>query len=100
HMCVVFAPGRHARATHGAASLQRLETRVIPRPDFTSQAIDLLSLLHLRRKECGVQLARQIRRPDIDPGVFVDFSLEKPAAIGSLLPDDLGALYESGVVDQ
>jgi hypothetical protein len=52
------------------------------------------AFLELRPQECRDDLARQKGRADILPGVFVDLAAEKPAAIRSLLANDLGALRQ------
>src|SRR5690606_24838545 len=47
----------------------------------------------------SVQLAHEVARPAIHPGVFVDLSPDEARPVRALLPDDLSALHESGVID-
>src|SRR5262249_21394832 len=48
-------------------------------------------LFQLGKKKRTDYLARQVGRPDIDPGVLIDLSSDEFAAIGSLFANDLGA---------
>src|SRR4051812_30683606 len=61
---------------------------------------DLLSILHLRPQERGDDVARQKRRADVHPGVFVDTSLKKRGAVGPLLSQNGGAIDKGRVVDE
>ncbi len=76
------------------------ERAMILRPHAMTLGLDLIHLLELRQQESRVELARQIGRADIDPGVFVDPALQELGAVRSLLPQDVGAVDEALVIDQ
>ena len=97
---LAVAPGTIGRRS-SAFALERLERRVVALPDgAAARAVISLGLLELRPQERRDDLARQIRRADVDPGVLVDLAAEELRAVGALLADDLGALDEARVVDQ
>ena len=100
HVRVVPAVRGHDRPAQQAACLERRERRVVALPDREPRGRDALGLLELRGEERGDDLARQVRRADVDPGVLVDLAAEELRAVGALLADDLGALDEARVVDE
>ncbi len=54
-----------------------------------------VGIFHLRPEEGGGDLAGQVGRADVDPGVLVHLAAEELAAVRALLADDLGALDEA-----
>ena len=97
---VVAAIARDDRPPDRAGRLEVRERFVVPLPDVEPARRDGVGLLHLRPQERGDDLAGQVRRTEVDPGVLVDLAPEELAAIRALLPDDLGALDEPRIVDQ
>jgi len=87
------------RSTNPPGRLQADERFVVLDPDLQSPPGDGVGFLHLRPEKGRNNLARQIRRTEIDPGVFVNLSTEELAAVGPLLPDDLGAIGEALIID-
>src|SRR5678816_3635231 len=63
-------------------------------PGLSSPRLNLIAVSELCAEECGQQVRRQIARPNIHPGVFVDLAAEKSASIGSLFPKNFGALVK------
>ena len=66
---------------------------------LSRRARDRVGLLELGPQERRDDLARQVRRADVDPGVLVDLAAEELPAVRALLADDLGRLDEARVVD-
>jgi hypothetical protein len=60
----------------------------------------VLGGFQLRPQEGRDQLARQQRRADVLPSVFVNLAAEEAAAIGALLANDFGAQAKGGIVHQ
>src|SRR5207253_7597552 len=59
-----------------------------------------LGAFELRPQDRRGDLARQVRGPYVDPGVLVYLTAEELAAVGSLLPDDLGSISPLLIVDE
>ena len=100
-MCPLWAQsaGTIGRRTR-PVGLELREGLVVAIPDREAPLGDRVGLLQLRPEERRDDLARQVRRAEVDPGVLVDLAAEELAPVGALLPDDLGALDEPRVVDE
>jgi hypothetical protein len=80
---VVEMPTMHAgrgdnRTSQLASSFELLESLVVAIPDGAALESDLIEALELSPEKCCSDLAQQIRRPQIAPGVPVDLTAEKP----------------------
>src|SRR5205823_2224684 len=99
-MSIRSALGRYDGAAKEPFALEQLTVRMIQIPDRASLASQSLGLLELRPQERGRDLARQVRRADVDPRVLVDLPAEELAAVGALLSHDLSTLDPPGIVQQ
>ena len=63
-------------------------------------ALDVVEALELSHQERCQQITRQVGRALVHPGVLVDLTAKEARAVGSLLPDDLGALGVLVVIDK
>ena len=99
-MRVPFLHHRLCRTNEASRFFERFERGVITLPDRAPQPGDFFCLFKLCEQECRSQLAREIGRAHIDPGVLIDFPSIETASIGSFLPDDLRAFDELRIVDQ
>ena len=64
---------------------QNLELLIIEFVDFPASRGDLVEHLQLTVEKCTRNLAGHIGTADINPGILVDLSAEKLAAVGSLV---------------
>ncbi len=76
------------------------KTGPVALPDGAPLGLDPLARLQLREQEGGEQFRRKPRRTDVHPGVLVHVAAEERRPVGALLPNDLGARDEVGVVEQ
>src|SRR5580765_7122859 len=91
---------RNHRETRSAAVRPIAQLLRVPVPDLLSPGLDPVALLELRQQERGEELGGEVARSDVPPGVLVHLAAEEPRPVRSLLPDDLGALDQGGVVDE
>jgi hypothetical protein len=99
-MTVVLTVGGHHRAAKQALLLQRGQHAVITLPDRPPLAGDAFGLLELGPEIGGGDFARQERRTEILPSIFVDLAAKEPAAVSALFAQDFGAKGQSAIVDQ
>src|SRR3984957_9657455 len=97
---VVPTIGGHDRATEQAPALERGEHFVVALPVRDTSGGNSLGFLELSPQESRRDLARQKRRAEVLPSVFINLAAVKPAAIGSLLANDFGASDEFGIAYQ
>ena len=57
-------------------------------PDVHSFMINLSASLQLGTEICGIQLAGQIGRSEIHPGIFIHLAAEKLTSVSPLFPED------------
>src|SRR3546814_679591 len=100
HMRIVAAFRRHYRSLEQALGLKWCSPFVVTVPDGKAPCGDLAGLLQLGGEERGNDLAWEIGRTHVHPGVLVHLSAKELAAVGALLANDLGALRHGWIVDQ
>src|SRR4051812_11613836 len=99
-MSVVLTTGRYHRAAKQTPLLQRGEHLVITIPGCDASGGDLFGSLELRPQPGGGNFAWQERRADVLPRVLVDLAAKKPAAVGALFAEHLGARNQGGIAHQ
>ena len=72
---------------------------MVSMPEIHASLGNAQGFFHLRPQECCNHFAWQVGRTDVYPGIFVDLSAKKLAAVGALLADDLRTLGKASVVD-
>ncbi len=72
---------------------------MIAMPDRSSLFLNRLTSFQLRIEEGRQQVRRKEARSDIDPGIFVNQSLEKPLSIRAFFPKDFGSIDKPRFVD-
>src|ERR1035441_1969552 len=77
-----------------------LEAVKIEIPHVLAARLDLFPRFYLGVQKRSQHVGRQIAGSKIDPTIPVYLTTEEPAAIGSLLPQNLGALDVGWIVDQ
>ena len=100
HVSIVLAVVRHDGATQSTIGLGSLERFVISIPDRHARLRDGVCALELSHEQGGHELAGQVRRTDLLPGVAIDLTAQKSAAIGALLANHLGPRAKRIVIDQ
>src|SRR6476620_28880 len=88
---VVLTFRGHDGPTKQAVLLEWCERFVVTLPNRHPLPGNAVRLFKLRPEERSDDVARQKRRTDVLPGVFVDFAPEKPATVRSFFADDFGA---------
>ena len=73
-VAVVLAVGRNQRPTESSLRLERAEGGVVPVPKLEAPLGDSVRMLELCPEEGGGNLAQEIGRARIDPGVPVDLA--------------------------
>src|ERR1700736_1883415 len=73
-MKVTFTTLRHTRQAQQPSLFKWTEVAAIKVVNRAAARGNQVHRLELRQQECATNLTRQIRRSDIDPGVFVHFS--------------------------
>src|SRR3990172_13263468 len=89
-----------ARQLEQARSGRRAEPGVIALPHRAAPRDHGIGVHELRLQKRSNELARQVRRTDVHPAVFVDFATQEGAAVGAFFANDFGARDEARVVDE
>src|SRR6266568_5332658 len=93
-MKVIFTTLGYTRQAQQTSLFKRTEIAAIKVVNRATAFGNHVLRFQLGQQECAANLARQIRRSDIDPGVFVHFSTNEFAPISPLLADDLSPFDE------
>src|ERR1043165_1717320 len=72
---------------------------VIEFVDLAAALADRVQLLKLRIEERGANLAGDVRRSNVHPGVLIHHATEEAAAISAFFANDFGTLDESRRID-
>ncbi len=94
----VLGAGWQVRLLDAVARGPRRQLGVVAGPDPVAGALDRGRGLELGHQHRGQEVARQVARAELDPGVLVDLAAEEAGPVGALLAHDLGALGERRIV--
>ena len=85
----MYTAFRHNRLLDLSGLSQRTELLMVIVVDGHPLSVDFLMFLEFCKQVSRIHIARQIGGTVVDPGIFVDLSAEKLAAVRSLFTKDL-----------
>lgn len=97
-MEIAVAVFRDARQPQQTLHLQWLQPSPIEVVEFVPPSCDLVHLLQLAVQERTGNLARDIRRSDVNPRVFIHMTAEELPAVRSLVTNDFSAFQQAGII--
>src|SRR6516165_405447 len=100
HVVTLFAFGWDDRETNAVCFGPGSQLARVCFPNFSPSRLNFVAVFELCTEECRQQIRGQITRADIYPRVFVHLAAEEPASIGSLFPNNFGALVKPRFIDQ
>src|ERR1700751_1123758 len=100
HVVTLFAFGWNDREPDAVCVSPGSQLARVRLPNFSPSRLNFFAVFELCAKECRQQIGGQIARADIYPRVLVNFAPEKSASIGSLFPQNFGALIKLRIIDK